>query len=252
VRDDRNDLVLEFVRFVREFKPKTIMMENVPGLADDRRMGRLVRCLRRAGYSCQFKVLDAAEYGVPQRRRRLILLAGRSGPVPFAKPAKARTTVREAVAWLAHRPRSPHDPLQDMRAAHSKRVAALISRIPLDGGSRSNLGSRSQLSCHKKCAGFHDVYGRMRWDDVAPTITGGFVNPSKGRFLHPAEDRAITLREGSLLQTFPQRYFFSLRGGKYRTAAMIGNALPPEFIRRHAATIRQYIRGQRPSERRSA
>ncbi len=252
VRDDRNDLVLEFLRFAREFRPKTIMMENVPGLVSNWRMAKLVRCLRRNGYSCECRVLDAAEYGVPQRRQRVILLAGRRGRVPFAETAKARTSVREAVAWLAHRPDSERDPLHELRAAHSLRVAALISKIPRDGGSRGNLSARSQLQCHKKCAGFYDVYGRMNWNDVAPTITSGFVNPSKGRFLHPAEDRAISLREGALLQTFPPRYYFSLRRGKYGVAEMIGNALPPEFIRRHVSAIRGYLRDRRRSDRRSA
>jgi DNA (cytosine-5)-methyltransferase 1 len=81
----------------------------------------------------------------------------------------------------------------------------------------------------------------MAWDDVSPTITGGCFNPSKGRFLHPTKNRAITLREAALLQTFPASYFFSVERGKCPAAQMIGNALPPEFIRRHAQKIKNHI-----------
>jgi DNA (cytosine-5)-methyltransferase 1 len=81
----------------------------------------------------------------------------------------------------------------------------------------------------------------MQWDDVAPTITSGCVNPSKGRFLHPVEHRAITLREAALLQSFPSNYVFSLDRGKFAAAAMIGNALPPEFVRRHALALRRHL-----------
>ena len=87
-------------------------------------------------------------------------------------------------------------------------------------------------------AGFKDVYGRMRWNDVSPTITGGCVSPSKGRFLHPEENRTITLREAAILQTFPKDYYFSPRGGKQQIALQIGNALPPLFIQFHAENIK--------------
>ena len=103
------------------------------------------------------------------------------------------------------------------------------------------MGPKYQLKCHRKCNGFKDVYGRMAWDNVAPTITGGCCNPSKGRFLHPEEDRAISLREAALLQSFPPDYDFSLRRGKFAAAQMIGNALPPEFIRRHATKLAEHL-----------
>jgi DNA (cytosine-5)-methyltransferase 1 len=123
----------------------------------------------------------------------------------------------------------------------SDKVKEIIRLIPKNGGSRLDLGAENQLKCHQKCDGFKDIYGRMAWDDVAPTITGGCFNPSKGRFLHPTKNRTVTLREAALLQTFPTTYFFSLRRGKSSAAQMIGNALPPEFIRRHATRIFQYV-----------
>jgi DNA (cytosine-5)-methyltransferase 1 len=252
VDDPRNDLVLEFVRFVRELMPKTVMMENVPGLAQDDRIETMRRTLEGLGYTCEYRVLDAADYGVPQRRRRLIFLAGRAGPVAFARREKCRRTVRQALKHLTHRI-ALADPLHKIGEKRSRKVRRLIQRIPKDGGSRTDLGKRSQLACHKECDGFKDVYGRMAWDEVAPTITSGCVNPSKGRFLHPEENRCITLREAALLQTFPPDYLFSLRRGKFPAAEMIGNALPPAFVKAHASRLRWHIqsngqlKGKQPS-----
>jgi DNA (cytosine-5)-methyltransferase 1 len=114
----------------------------------------------------------------------------------------------------------------------------MIARIPKDGGSRSALADTEQLACHQRLNGFKDIYGRMKWDAVAPTITGGCINPSKGRFLHPEEDRAITLREALLLQGFPRDFQLSLLRGKLRAAELVGNALPPPLVARHAAMLR--------------
>jgi DNA (cytosine-5)-methyltransferase 1 len=237
VVDQRNDLVLQFERFVRGMRPKAVMLENVPGLAADRRLTSLSTTLAELGYKVTTKVLDASMFGVPQRRRRMILVAGRRRAIPLA-PAKPPTkTVRDAIGDLPPAGTSG-DPLHDLPETRAPHVLDLIVRIPRDGGSRADLGAGRQLDCHARCDGFHDVYGRMAWGQVAPTITSGCVNPSKGRFLHPEEDRAITLREAALLQGFPANHTFSLRRGKFAAAEMIGNALPPEFIRRHASAIR--------------
>ena len=240
VEDSRNDLVFQFRKFVKTFKPKAIMMENVPGLASDERIHEFCHCLRKLGYDPNFWVLNAADYGAPQRRRRMILLAGRSGPINYAQPNYNRSTVRQAIGSLAV-PGESGDAIHDFPEKRSKRVLKLIRRIPKDGGSRSSLSKRSQLPCHRDCDGFKDIYGRMAWDDVAPTITGGCVNPSKGRFLHPEQNRCITLREAALLQGFPPGYSFSLKRGKFAAAELIGNALPPEFVRRHAGQVLNYL-----------
>ena len=100
-----------------------------------------------------------------------------------------------------------------------------------------SLGAKKQLDCHKGFEGFYDVYGRMAWDEPAPTITGGCINPSKGRFLHPQANRAITLREAALIQTFPRKYRFPVGESREAIALLIGNALPPEFIRRQAIAV---------------
>lgn len=241
--DERNQLVFQFVRFVREFFPKAIMMENVPGLADDARMTRVRTDLEALGYISDVAILNAADYGVPQRRRRMILLAAFGGAIPFAPASKDRPTVEQAFRIFAERDFST-DTLHHIGERRAPEVMKLIRDIPKDGGSRSDLGPSRQLKCHTECDGFKDVYGRMAWKQVAPTITGGCCNPSKGRFLHPEEDRTITLREAAILQTFPPDYFFSLDRGKFAVAQMIGNALPPEFIRRQALKVIENLNKQ--------
>src|SRR5581483_8379026 len=187
------------------------------------------------------EVLDAVDYGVPQRRRRLVMLAVEGAVVPFAPAIAQRSTVEEAIGDLPAAG-SSGDPLHDLAEHRSPEVKARIAAIPKNGGSRTDLGKAAQLACHRKTDGFKDIYGRMAWSKPAPTITSGCVNPSKGRFLHPEEDRAITLREAALLQGFPAGYTFSLDRGKFAAAAMIGNALPPPFVEAHARQIRQALR----------
>jgi len=241
VEDPRNDLLFEFQRFVKVLRPKTVMMENVPGLAKDRRFGDFCRSMEAMGYKGDYRILDAAEYGVPQRRRRLIYLAGLGETIPFAPPIRRRLTVRDAIGGLPAAG-SSGDPVHDIPERRTRRVVELIKRIPKNGGSRLDLPPQEQLECHKRCDGFSDVYGRMAWDQPAPTITSGCFNPSKGRFLHPDEDRAITMREAALLQGFPRRYKFPCTDNKSAIAWMIGNALPPPFIAAHARSILRVLR----------
>jgi DNA (cytosine-5)-methyltransferase 1 len=249
-KDKRNDLVFEYLRLVREVRPKTIMLENVPGLMADQRMHALSAALDELGYNCRFEVLDAQDYGVPQRRKRLILVGSLYGPVPFGRRTlKKRNKVRQALSGLSRRSR--RDPLHQTLQKRSARIVQVISLIPKNGGSRGSLPARLRLPCHRRCNGFKDVYGRMAWGEVAPTITTGCVNPSKGRFLHPRANRAITLREAALLQSFPKSYFFSLERGKFAVAEMIGNALPPEFIRRHARKIHWILENSDARHRRN-
>lgn len=244
-RDSRNDLVREMLRFARAFRPKAVMMENVPRLVRHKPFDNLCKGLRRLGYRLTFGIKDAARYGVPQRRRRLILLASRDFDIQFAPEAHRFRTVRGAIGRMADVGKS-RDALHNIpEKKRTKRVLNLIRDVPKDGGSRSDLPKSRQLDCHKRSDGFKDIYGRMAWNEVAPTITGGCFNPSKGRFLHPEKNRAITMREAALLQGFPRDYVFDLSAGKEAIALMIGNALPPEFIRRHAVEIRNALEERR-------
>ena len=236
VEDPRNDLLLEFQRFVEALRPRAVMMENVPGLADDERFAAFRRKMRKLGYLGDHRILNAAEYGVPQRRRRLIYMAGMGMEIPFADKVQRRKTVKNAMGGLPKAGKSG-DPVHDMPEHRTPKVLEIIRRIPRNGGSRGDLPEEFQLECHKRCTGFNDVYGRMAWNDVAPTITSGCFNPSKGRFLHPEEDRAITMREAALLQGFPSRYKFPTTDNKSAVASMIGNALPPPFIAAHGKEV---------------
>jgi DNA (cytosine-5)-methyltransferase 1 len=242
-KDRRNSLILEMLRFARVFKPKAVMIENVPRLKNTGPFKKLRAGLRKLGYRVKWDLKDLARYGVPQRRKRLILVAGRNFEIDFAPEARKIKTVRSAIGKMAKAGISG-DALHDMPERRSEKVLVLIKSVPKNGGSRIDLPRSRQLRCHRKFDGFNDVYGRMAWDDVAPTITGGCFNPSKGRFLHPHFDRAITLREAALLQTFPRRYRFPVRHGKETLSLMIGNALPPKFIHRQAVTIKSALRKQ--------
>lgn len=241
VEDPRNDLLFDFQRFAESLRPRAIMLENVPGLADDERFFRFCVNMKMLGYIGEHRILNVEEYGVPQRRNRLIYLAGLGFQAPFADIAFKKSTVRKAISKLPKSGESG-DHIHDITERHSPLVMERIRHIPKDGGSRSALPEALQLDCHKRCDGFKDVYGRMAWDDVAPTITSGCFNPSKGRFLHPEEDRAITLREAALLQGFPKQYKFTT-ANKSAIGLMIGNALPPPFIKAHAKAIRMALQG---------
>lgn len=242
--DHRNNLIIEFIRWVTAFLPKCIMLENVPALAKDVRIQTVIHRLRSLGYFIDensLRIENIADYGVPQRRKRMILTASLYGPILPPEPSSLRITVKETISHLPKAGTSK-DPLHDLPEDRSEKVKRLINLIPKDGGSRSDLPMEYWLECHKRYpGGFKDVYGRMHWDEVAPTITGGCHNPSKGRFLHPEENRAITLREAALLQSFPKDYYFSLRGGKDAVALMIGNALPPEFIKKQGQAIAKHL-----------
>lgn len=244
VRDKRNDLVSEFVRFVEALRPRAVMMENVPGLASKGQFKQFCKRLSDLGYQGEYHILNAAGFGVPQRRWRLIYLAGLNMKLNFATPRTDFRSVGDAIRSLPTAGRSG-DAVHDLPERRSRKIRKLIKSIPPDGGGRSDLSKSQQLECHKRCNGFKDVYGRMEWDQLAPTITSGFFNPSKGRFLHPTKNRAITVREASLLQGFPKSYKFKVEHGKVALALMIGNALPPPFIAAHARRIGKGLLGAR-------
>lgn len=235
--DPRNDLIDEFARLALALRPKMVMMENVPALARYQKFIEFVDRLSADGYQVITKVLDVSAYGVPQRRKRLILSASRVGQPRLAVESTTRTTVRSAISGLAPAGESG-DALHDIPAKNrSARVQSMIEAIPKDGGSRHSLPESMKLNCHSKTSGFNDVYGRMKWDDVSPTITSGCTNPSKGRFIHPQANRPITLREAAILQGFPPDYRFVISHGKIAIALMIGNALPPKFIAAHGLAM---------------
>jgi DNA (cytosine-5)-methyltransferase 1 len=242
--DERTKLVLEMLRFVAVFRPRFVIMENVPGLAKGKNkpiLSRLIESLREnLGYHILTpKVIDAVNYGVPQFRKRLILLGSREDvdlsipDVTHVSPQRAEQTekpawktVRDAfrgVHRLAAGQQSRTDPLH--RARNHKPISLQrLKYIPKNGGSRHSLPEHLQLACHKNSSGFNDVYGRMDFSRPSNTLTTGCTNFTKGRFAHPTANRAITPREAARLQTFPDAYQFI--GGYEQISTQIGNAVP--------------------------
>jgi DNA (cytosine-5)-methyltransferase 1 len=244
-RDPRNKLVLRIACFVEVLKPRAVVVENVPQLRSDRRFRLLVCRLRRYGYGVWFDVVDAADFGVPQRRRRLVLIAIRgecdedvprlSVCNPKLKGFLRHRTVRDVLRLVRRRAR--RDPLAQPRTNYPPLVAERIASIPVNGGSRTSLAEDLQLPCHSriKSRGAGSSYGRMKYEDVAPTLTTRCVTPACGRFLHPQANRAITLREAACFQTFPLAYVF--KGGTMAVQSQIGNAVPPRLSRAIALIV---------------
>jgi DNA (cytosine-5)-methyltransferase 1 len=235
--------VEKFIDLAIGLQPNVILMENVPGLASSVEFRSALDRLAIAGFNVTWAILDAADFGVAQHRNRLVLVASRTRAIGLGSPCRKLKTVRKAISGLGVAGVSG-DFLHDYLSIHSPVVQKRIRSIPKDGGSRSELPEELKLACHLRKDGFNDVYGRMKWDAPAPTITGGCTNPSKGRFLHPEENRAITLREALLLQGFPRRFQVPRATTKQAAAQMIGNAFPPAFAAAHARAIAKSLRGQ--------
>ncbi|MGF7528055.1 DNA cytosine methyltransferase [Bacillus paralicheniformis] len=239
--DPRNELVMEFFRIVNGIRPNFIMLENVPGLLHYDLFKQIIFDLEEIGYFLDVKIVNIADYGVPQRRKRLVLLGSKLGSVTIPENLGLPTkTVRDFIYNLPN-VQDSDDPLHKIHSSHGEKVKKIISLIPKNGGSRTELPKEYWLDCHKKNdVGYSDVYGRLSWDKVSSTITGGCLNPSKGRFLHPVENRSITAREAALLQTFPKDYQFSTHS-KDKLAQMIGNAFPPKFSEIQGKYIKELI-----------
>ncbi len=234
----RNTLPREYSRMVAELRPRHIAFENVPGLVDGRwrdRFDELLADLERLGYRCSWDVLDTADYGVPQHRRRVVVVGSRLVH-PVLPPAShsasgedglpMHRTVRQAIGRLRRLGPGEADPADSLHRArrHSDIAIRRLRAVP-EGGSRKHLPPELQLACHKGHPGHYDIYARMWWDRPAPTLTSGCTNVTKGRFAHPEQDRAITVREALLLQGFPADA--TVAGLSDTMALQIGNAVPP-------------------------
>lgn len=234
--DERNLLVDDYGDLILEFMPKYFLLENVPGIGGKRGRSILESFKERIvhnGYIYHENVLDSKDFGVPQRRKRYILVGEHrqySDRFSWPLPVDKTISVREAIGHLPPAPSSgkshPDIPLHradKLSAKNLERIRAIKS-----GQSRVDLPEDLLANCHKMSAdkiGHRNVYGRMDWDDVSPTITAKFDSFTRGKFGHPEQDRSISLLEGALLQTFPQDYIFT--GNKVQIARQIGNAVPP-------------------------
>ena len=259
-------LLDSFGRFVAGIEPDLVTMENVPELADRGRpvFEKFLRTLRDTGfYEPAWKVVYCPEYGVPQSRRRLVLLASRLGPIaiPEALPSyrhpNRQRTVRQVIGRLPPLGSGEEDPRDPLHAAPllSDMNLRRIRATPKDGGSRGDWTPDLVLDCHKRESGktYGSIYGRMWWDKPAPTMTTLCTGLGNGRFGHPEQDRSITLREAALFQTFPRSYEFwpdDQRMNRSAISRMIGNAVPPRLARALGKQLLQHAaeHGYRRSE----
>jgi len=232
--DDRNNLVFEFARLVREASPRTFVMENVAMLAARRGQAALDALRNIKGYSVCVGVYNCADYGVAQTRRRMVAVGTRHDIPAFVPPpptASRWLTVGEALSGLPEPPAdgSEHPDYPNHFASRmSPMNCRRFSTVPPGGGWR-DIPEELRLACHRRiqCSSgrWPDVYGRLRADAQAPTITCGFGSVTKGRYGHPASNRAITAREAARLQGFPDRFAF--RGDRDSVRRQVGNAVPP-------------------------
>jgi DNA (cytosine-5)-methyltransferase 1 len=253
-RDDHsraamNGLWKEYLRAVRQVRPQVFVVENVPEFIKSAQFQTFLRTLRRSfpEYEVEYGVLNAADYGVPQRRRRGIVIASRIGKPRFpekthgpdSKSGRPYATVREAIGDL---PREPTD--KDLHLGRNPKPSSIerYKAIP-EGGNRFDLArNRPDLlpDCWRnKPSGTTDVFGRLWWDRPAFTIRTEFFKPEKGRYLHPKAHRPITHREAARLQTFPDDFVFE--GSKIEIARQIGNAVPPVLAEAVAREVRRLL-----------
>ena len=233
--DRRWWLLDEFARIVRELSPELVTMENVPNLLRHKVFKKFVDVLEGTGYHVWYHEVDSAEYGVPQHRERLVLLASKLGPIRMLSAVElgeSPKTVREAIGdlpILRAGEIDEDDPLHQCAALSAVNLRRIRASKP--GGTWRDWKCGLVSPCHRKRSGktYPSVYGRMCWDEPAPTITTQFYGFGSGRFGHPEQDRAISLREGAILQSFPRDYIFKApdaKTGKKSIGKLIGNAVP--------------------------
>lgn len=234
-------LLDDFKEFVLHYRPGFVFIENVPGL--EKKVGsplhRFKKALTKQGYIFDQNVINSKFFGVPQNRRRFVLVGSRitkniSLPRPTHKKEQL-VTVKEAIGDYKKFPQISAGTEDRTRFLHAvSRLSELnlerVKKTPKNGGSRKSWANdeKLQLECYKSHEGHYDVYGRMAWDKPSPAITTRFTYTSTGRYSHPEQDRGISLREGATLQSFPLDYnFYSTNKGTIAT--MIGNAVPPKL-----------------------
>lgn len=243
-------LLNEFARLVRESIPGIVTMENVPTIKKHSVFNDFVRTLEDLDYHVWHDVLDSSRYGVPQARKRLVLLASKLGQIRMIPPTHGvPITVREAIGSLASLKAGESDPRDELHVASrlsEKNLRRVRASVP--GGTWRDWPEELVVACHREETGktFPSVYGRMEWDKPAPTMTTQCYGLGNGRFGHPEQDRAISLREAAILQSFPSDYAFVSSGEKIHLKTLgrlIGNAVPVALGRAIARSINFHLQG---------
>ena len=233
--DKRWNLLEHFSRLVRETRPHLVTMENVPLLERQGVFSDFVTALRGEGFEVFYDIVNCVDYGVPQQRRRLVLLASKLGRIDIIEPTtpeSLRITVKKAIGDLPPLEAGKiceSDPMHQACGLSSLNLKRI--RVSKPGGTWRDWPESLRAECHRKASGktYPSVYGRMTWGESAPTMTTQFYGFGNGRFGHPEQDRAISLREGAVLQTFPEDYKFVPKDGAISRKVLgrlIGNAVP--------------------------
>lgn len=241
-------LLYQFARLVKGTKPDVITMENVPTVAKHSVFHDFVDTLEKLDYHVWYDVLESTRYGVPQNRRRMVLLASKHGPIEIISPTHEKSkTVREAIGQLSPLQAgeaAPHDRLHVASSLAEKNLQRIRASKP--GGTWRDWPEHLVAECHRSSRGrtYPSVYGRMEWDKPSPTMTTQCHGFGNGRFGHPEQDRAISLREAAILQSFPRNYAFVPDDGIVNFSVMgrlIGNAVPVELGRAIARSIASHL-----------
>lgn len=252
-RDRKWPLLDHFARLIAEVSPDLVTMENVPDVTKHEVYHRFIDTLRRAKYHVWASTVSCADYGVPQRRRRHVLLASRLGPIDLIPPthAKNHITVKKVLGGLSPLKAGKQDRKDPLHTA-SKLSSVNLRRIRASkpGGTWRDWPETLRASCHRKESGktYPGVYGRMTWDEPSPTMTTLCYGFGNGRFGHPSQDRAISLREAAILQSFPKDYIFTKPGDPIHfriVGRMIGNAVPVRLGEVIAESVRRHVQANR-------
>lgn len=234
VNDEKYNLLLEFARIIAELHPAIISMENVPQIRETQVYRDFIEVLEQNGYAYDAQVVYCPNYGIPQTRRRFVLVGSQLGPIGLIPPTHNPEDIHVG-DFIADFPpleaghTDPNDPLHHSSSLSPINLQRIRASIP--GGTWHDWPQNLRCACHNRDSGttYASVYGRMTWDQIGPTITTQFYNYGTGRFGHPVQDRALSLREGAVLQTFPRDYDFidPERGFVMRDISRhIGNAVP--------------------------
>ena len=251
---NKYSLLDEFGRLVEEVQPDIVTMENVPQILKFKLRNvfqQFVEKLESNGYSVTYKVVFCPDYGIPQTRKRLVLLASKHGKIELIPPTHSvenYVTVKDVIGDLPAieaGQRDPNDALHKARALTPLNLQR-INATPVNG-SWSDWPEELKLECHKRNSGksFGSVYGRMDWNKPAPTMTTQCTGLGNGRFGHPEQNRAISLREAALIQTFPRNYHFFVDEKSVSTtlaSRYIGNAVPPKLGEIIGKSIKQHLK----------
>ena len=251
--DDKYDLLLEFGRMIEKVQPVIVSMENVPQIRKMEIFPKFIELLKRNGYSISHndegQVVYCPDYGIPQNRRRFVLLASKLGPIELLPPThkKEGVTVRKFIEHLPPVEAGEQCPTDKMhRTAKLSEINLKRIKASKQGGTWKDWPEELRCKCHRKESGqtYTSVYGRMRWDAIGPTMTTQFHCYGTGRYGHPEQNRALTLREGALLQTFPADYDFidpSVDFVMRDIARHIGNAVPVRLGEVIGLSIKQHL-----------